>query len=228
MSKNSINVPYQKLAHLVKCEVIVLEILDVISKYYSNGATDMIPQLVEDAFKKANYPEIPRDQGFINDLQRAIEGADRDLVVLEQKMVSSLIDEAIGSNDPAKMLEAIIASVGGTGKASCGDPKCPSCGNQDKDTPTAANTSKSEPEVKASTGASPVAKAYDSSTPLTNEEINTLAQTKTAEEWSEVSAKIANRRQGNLPPDWIQKVIAGGVVADAAKRWSENATTKSQ
>lgn len=202
MSRNGIELPYEKIVSYIRAEITVLKLIKVLAKYHNSGTLGDIVPMVEEAFKKAGFPEVKQEGDLMERADETIEESERALVIFEQKALNAMIDSAIASGDPAQLLSAILGTFVGQ---TCGDPNCTNCGSQ-------------EGETASTDGAHLI-------TPLTNEEINTLAQTKTANEWSEVSAGIANKRGGNLPPDWQEKVIASGVVADAAKRWSANLAT---
>jgi hypothetical protein len=54
-------------------------------------------------------------------------------------------------------------------------------------------------------------------TPLTQDEIEMIKEA-TEQTWDEICSEIRNRRGGEYPPDWWEKIVMGGIALPEA-RW---------
>jgi hypothetical protein len=54
---------------------------------------------------------------------------------------------------------------------------------------------------------------------VTEQDLNDLRNTKNEQEWNAVCDRVKAAHRGVYPADWFAKVLASGLVGDAARRW---------
>lgn len=55
---------------------------------------------------------------------------------------------------------------------------------------------------------------------MTEEQIEQLRATKSESEWNDACDDVRRENGGQYPDDWFQKVMMGGVYAEARANWN--------